>query len=95
MSLQIKDDMLPENDGIYMVHCGPEGGRLNSMKIAVPENCDNACEKVAAEASVDAKDLIQFGFGLKKAEEAFRVAVKMREEEIWTALNNLKFNQSV
>ena len=95
MSLHIKDEMLPENDGIFMVHCGPEGGRLNSMRISIPANCDNACERVAAEAKVDVKDLIQFGFGLKSAEEAFEVAVKMREEEIFGALNNLKFKQKV
>lgn len=95
MSLQVKDEMLPENDGIYIVHCGPEGGRLNSMKISVPESCDAGCEKIAAEATVDVKDLIQFGFGLKEAKDAFKVTVKMREEEIWKALDNLKFKQSV
>jgi predicted acetyltransferase len=95
MSLHIKDEMLPENDGIFMVHCGPEGGRLNSTRISLPANCTDACERVAAEASVDVKDLIQFGFGLKKAEEAFKVAVKMREEEIFEALNKLQFKQSV
>ena len=95
MSLHIKDEMLPENDGIFMVHCGPEGGRLNSMRISIPANCTDACERVAAEASVDVKDLIQFGFGLKKAEDAFKVAVKIREEEIFEALNKLQFKQSV
>ena len=95
MSLHIQDEMLPENDGIFMIHCGPEGGRLNAVRISLLQPCDGACERVAAEAKVDIKDLIQFGFGLKKAEEAFEVAVKMREEEIFGALNNLKFKQSV
>ena len=90
-----EDEMLPENDGIFMVHCGPEGGRLNSTRISLPANCTDACERVAAEASVDVKDLIQFGFGLKKAEEAFKVAVKMRENEIFEALNKLTFKQTV
>ena len=95
LSLQIKDDMLPENEGIYMIHCGPEGGRLNSMRISLPETEGIGCEKIAAEAIVDVKDLIQFGFGLKSANEAFNIAVKMKEDEIWGALNKLQFKQSV
>ena len=95
LSLQITDDMLPENEGIFMVHCGPEGGRLNSMKIAVPENCGSGCEAIAAEAKVDVADLIQFGFGLKNAKEAFKIAVPIKQDEICSALDNLKFKQSV
>ena len=95
LSLQIKDDMLPENEGIYMIHCGPEGGRLNSMRISLPETEGIGCEKIAAEAIVDVKDLIQFGFGLKSANEAFNIAVKMKEDEIWSALDKLQFKQSV
>ena len=95
LSLQITDDMLPENEGIFMVHCGPEGGRLNSMKIAVPETNGTGCEAIAAEAKVDVADLIQFGFGLKSAKEAFKIAVPIKQEEICSALDNLKFKQSV
>ena len=95
MSLHIQDDMLPENDGIFMVHCGPEGGRLNAVRISLLQPCDGACERVAAEAKVDIKDLIQFGFGLKSAREAFEVAVRIKEEELFEALDNLKFMQSV
>ena len=95
LSLQITDDMLPENEGIFMVHCGPEGGRLNSMKIAVPETNGTGCEAIAAEAKVDVADLIQFGFGLKNAKEAFKIAVPIKQDEICSALDNLKFKQSV
>ncbi len=95
LSLQITDDMLPENEGIFMVHCGPEGGRLNSMKIAVPETNGTGCEAIAAEAKVDVADLIQFGFGLKNAKEAFKIAVPIKKDEICSALDNLKFKQSV
>ena len=95
LSLQITDDMLPENEGIFMVHCGPEGGRLNSMKIAVLETNGTGCEAIAAEAKVDVADLIQFGFGLKSAKEAFKIAVPIKQDEICSALDNLKFKQSV
>ena len=95
LSRQITDDMLPENEGIFMVHCGPEGGRLNSMKIAAPETNGTGCEAIAAEAKVDVADLIQFGFGLKSAKEAFKIAVPIKQEEICSALDNLKFKQSV
>ena len=96
LSLQITDDMLPENDGIFMVHCGPTGGRLNSMKISMAEMPESAgCEKIAAEAKADVSDLIQFGFGLKTAKEAFKIAVSFKEEELFNALDNLKFKQSV
>ena len=96
LSLQITDEMLPENDGIFMVHCGPTGGRLNSMKISMAEIPESGgCEKIAAEAKVDVSDLIQFGFGLKSAKEAFKIAVSFKEEELFKALDNLKFKQSV
>ena len=52
-------------------------------------------EKLACEAEVDVKDLIQFGFGLKNAKEAFKIVVKMKEDEICERLDNLKFKQSV
>lgn len=96
LSLQITDTMLPENDGIFMVHCGPEGGRLNSMKISLVGAEDSTgCERIAAEAKVDVADLIQFGFGLKSAKEAFKIAVSFKEEELLNALDNLKFKQTV
>ncbi|MCR4648749.1 MAG: GNAT family N-acetyltransferase [Lachnospiraceae bacterium] len=95
LSLRIHDEMLPENDGVYMVHCGPEGGRLNSVKIANPLMTNEQGEKLASEASVDVADLIQFGFGLKEAKDAFKITVKMKEEEICGRLNELKFKQSV
>lgn len=95
ISLEINDDMLPENDGVFMVHCGPEGGRLNCMKIAIPENAGVGCEKIATEASVNVSDLIQFGFGLKDAKDAFKISVSIKEKEIYEALDNLKFRQSV
>ncbi|MCR4929223.1 MAG: GNAT family N-acetyltransferase [Lachnospiraceae bacterium] len=96
LSLQITDEMLPENDGIFMVHCGPTGGRLNSMKISMAEIPESGgCEKIAAEAKVDVSDLIQFGFGLKSAKEAFKIAVSFKEEELFKALDNLKFKQTV
>ena len=96
LSLQITDEMLPENDGIFMVHCGPTGGRLNSMKISMTEVPESGgCEKIAAEAKVDVSDLIQFGFGLKSAKEAFKIAVSFKEEELFKSLDNLKFKQTV
>ncbi len=78
-----------------MVHCGPEGGRLNSVKIANPLMSNEQGEKLACEASVDVADLIQFGFGLKEAKDAFKITVKMKEEEILNRLGELKFKQSV
>lgn len=95
LSLRIHDDMLPENDGVYMVHCGPEGGRINSVKIANPGMSNAQGEKLACEAEVDVADLIQFGFGLKKAKDAFKVTVKIKEDEICERLDGLKFKQSV
>ena len=95
LSLRIHDEMLPENDGVYMVHCGPEGGMLNCIKIANPLMSNEQGEKLACEAEVDVKDLIQFGFGLKNAKEAFKIVVKMKEDEICERLDNLKFKQSV
>ena len=79
-----------------MDHCGPTGGRLNSMKISMAEVPESGgCEKIAAEAKVDVSDLIQFGFGLKSAKEAFKIAVSFKEEELFKALDNLKFKQTV
>ncbi len=95
LSLRIHDDMLPENDGVFMVHCGPEGGRLNSIKIANPNMSNAQGEKLACEAEVDVADLIQFGFGLKKAKEAFKVTVSIKEDEICERLDSLSFKQSV
>ena len=95
LSLRIHDDMLPENDGVYMVHCGPEGGRLNAVKIANPGMSNAEGEKLVAEAEVDVKDLIQFGFGLKKAEDAFKVTVSIKKDEICERLNKLSFKQTV
>ena len=95
LSLRIHDDMLPENDGVYMVHCGPEGGRLNAVKIANPNMSNAEGEKLVAEAEVVVKDLIQFGFGLKKAEDAFKVTVSIKKDEICERLNKLSFKQTV
>ena len=95
LSLNIIDEMLPENDGVFMVHCGPEGGRLNSMKIAIPQNQGSGCEAIAAEAKVNVDDLIAFGFGLKKAKESFKITIPIKEYEICNALDNLKFCQSI
>ena len=95
LSLRIHDDMLPENDGVYMVHCGPEGGRLNAVKIANPNMSNAEGEKLVAEAEVDVKDLIQFAFGLKKAEDAFKVTVSIKKDEICERLNKLSFKQTV
>ena len=95
MSMRITDDMLPENDGIFMVHCGPEGGRLNCVKIVNSDMTNDEGEKLAAEVSVSVDDLIQFGFGLKKAKEAFKATVSFKEEEICTKLDELVFKQSV
>ena len=82
MSVRIHDDMLIENDGIYMVHCGPTGGRLTAVKIANPKMENGEGEKLAAEVSVNVSDLIQFAFGLKSAEEAFDVTVPIKKDEI-------------
>jgi len=95
LSLRIVDDMLPENDGIYMIHCGPEGGSLNAVKIANPNMSNTQGETLAAEASVTVADLIQFGFGLKKAEEAFKVTVSIKKDEICERLDTLEFKQTI
>lgn len=95
LSLRIHDEMLPENDGIYMVHCGPVGGRLNAIKIANPLMENSEGERLSFEAEVSVDDLVQFGFGLKKANEAFKITVPIKEKEIWERLDSLKFKQSI
>ena len=95
MSMRIHDDILPENDGIYMVHCGPVGGRLTAVKIANPLIENGEGEKLAAEVSVDVANLISFAFGLKSAEEAFDVTVSIKKDEICERLSKLKFMQRV
>lgn len=95
LSLRIKDDMLPENDGVYLVHSGPLGGRLNSSKIMDPSMINDEGEKISYEAEVSVSDLIQFGFGLKTAREAFKITVPIRVDEICDRLDALKFCQSI
>ena len=65
------------------------------MKIEIPKVQGTGCEAIAAECEVNVSDLIQFGFGLKKAEEAIKVIVPIKEKELHEAFNNLKFKQSV
>ncbi len=95
LSLRIHDDMLPENDGVYMIHCGPEGGRLNAVKIANPAMSNAEGEKLVAEAEVTVSDLIQFAFGLKEAKDAFKVTVSIKKDEICERISKLSFKQSV
>jgi predicted acetyltransferase len=95
LSLRIRDDMLPENDGVYMIHCGPEGGRLNAVKIANPAMSNAEGEKLVAEAEVTVSDLIQFAFGLKEAKDAFKVTVSIKKDEICERISKLSFKQSV
>ena len=95
LSLRIHDDMLPENDGVYMVHCGPEGGRLNAVKIANPAMSNAEGEKLVAEAEVTVSDLIQFAFGLKEAKDAFKVTVSIKKDEICERISKLSFKQIV
>ena len=95
LSLRIHDDMLPENDGVYMIHCGPEGGRLNAVKIANPAMSNAAGEKLVAEAEVTVSDLIQFAFGLKEAKDTFKVTVSIKKDEICERISKLSFKQTV
>ena len=95
LSLRIHDDMLPENDGVYMVHCGPEGVRLNAVKIANPAMSNAEGEKLVAEAEVTVSDLIQFAFGLKEAKDAFKVTVSIKKDEICERISKLSFKQIV
>lgn len=95
LSLRIHDDMLPENDGVYMIHCGPEGGRLNAVKIANPAMSNAEGEKLVAEAEVTVSDLIQFAFGLKEAKGAFKVTVSIKKDEICERISKLSFKQTV
>ena len=95
LSLRIHDDMLPENDGVYMIHCGPEGGRLNAVKIANPAMSNAEGEKLVAEAEVTVSDLIQFAFGLKEAKDAFKVTVSIKKDEICDRISKLSFKQTV
>lgn len=92
LSLRVYDDMIPENDGIYFIHCSPEGGPLTPVKIANPNMTNGEGEKLAAEAEVTVADLIQFGFGLKTAKEAFKIVVPIKETEICERLDNLSFD---
>ena len=95
LSLRIHDDMLTENDGVYMIHCGPEGGRLNAVKIANPAMSNAEGEKLVAEAEVTVSDLIQFAFGLKEAKDAFKVTVSIKKDEICDRISKLSFKQTV
>lgn len=95
LSLRIHDDMLPENDGVYMIHCGPEGGRLNAVKIANPAMSNAEGEKLVAEAEVTVSDLIQFAFGLKEAKDTFKVTVSIKKDEICERISKLSFKQTV
>lgn len=92
LSLRVYDDMLIENDGIYFIHCSPDGGVLTPVKIANPKMTNGEGEKIAAEAEVSVDDLIQFAFGLKTAKEAFKIVVPIKEAELCENLDKLKFD---
>ncbi len=93
LSVSIKDEQVIENNGIFMLHCGPTGGYLHAVSIAYDEN--QGKERCAAECEVEISRLTKFLFGASDAKEAFHVFAKSRETEIYQALNRLHVCKNV
>ena len=89
LAVRIKDDMLYENEGIYLLHCGPMGGRVTAVKIANPDMVNTEGERITAECETDVRKLCLFVFGCIKAEDCFKVYVKSKAEEVYKSLNKL------
>ena len=90
LALKIYDERLTENAGLYILHCGPAGGRMTAIKIGDAEMKNAAGERLSAECEVTMENLARFLFGYRKAEDCFKVYVKSKEEEIFAGLNALK-----
>ena len=73
--LEIRDDIIPENNGVFGVDFASGGSRLRHTE-------------EAAQASVSIEDLTAFFFGYKDAVECFRPA-EGREEEFFDSINHV------
>ena len=90
MALRIFDERIVENAGLYMLHCGPMGGKLSAIKIGDSEMKNAEGEKLSAEGEITIENLTRFLFGFKKAQDCFKIYVKSKEEETFENLNALK-----
>lgn len=90
VALRIMDERLYGNDGIYMLHCGPMGGKITPVKIADADKTNAAGECCHAECEVNIADLTAFCFGYKPAKECFKVYAKSKAEELWERFDALK-----
>lgn len=88
MALRIKDDKLIENEGLYMIHGGPLGGPLTSVKIQ-NENMQKNGECLSAEGEITIEDLAYFAFGVKPAADTFKIYVKSQTDEKLNRLDEL------
>ena len=90
MPLKVYDERIVENAGLYLLHCGPMGGKLTAIKIGDEQMKNAEGERLSAEGEVTIENLTRFLFGYRKAEDCFKVYVKAKEEEIFANLNALE-----
>lgn len=90
LAIKIFDERIPENAGLYLLHCGPKGGNLAAVKIGDTSLKNAAGEKLSAECEITIENLTRFCFGYKDAKDCFKVYVKSKEEEILGNLDNLE-----
>jgi predicted GNAT family acetyltransferase len=90
MVLRIFDERIVENAGLYVLHCGPMGGKLTAIRIGDEQMKNAEGEKLSAEGEVTIENLTRFLFGFRKAEDCFNIYVKSKEEECMANLNALK-----
>lgn len=90
LALRIIDEKLYANDGLYMLHCGPNGGNITPVKIADETRTNEHGECCHAECEITIENLTSFFFGYKPAAECFKVYAKSKEEELCARLDALK-----
>ena len=86
-TIRIKDNLLPENNGVYMLHTSPEGGPVHAVPIEPMQNAYG--EGIAAECEIDIDYLAPFIMGYITAEDCIRVYVKSKEAEVYESWNKL------
>lgn len=89
LAIKIKDKLLPENEGLYLLHSGPLGGNITPVRIANADMVNAEGERLTAECECDADDLVKFAFGEAKAADTFKIYVKSRQEELCRSLDDL------
>ena len=86
-TIRIKDNLLPENNGVYMLHTSPEGGQVHAVPIEPMQNAYG--EGIAAECEIDIDYLAPFIMGYITAEDCIKVYVKSKEAEVYESWNKL------